>query len=203
MYKRFRPVRGSMHDWMQRIPMRIALKTIIALIITFGSLTSSGVAHATPPPSHEFVSDPAWFQQFAWNVDCGSFNVNETALSGRWNKTTYFDAEGNPTIVKEHYTFYGVLANSATGETVADRWSTNFKFLIIKTPAGFDYDVYTASGRTFHFTVPGEGLTGPTLVGRYIYSTYRDVVFFSAGLHPDDVFAFEQFDPSMLCGLLS
>ena len=166
-------------------------------------MTAAAPAGATPPPQHEFISDPAWFQQFAWDQGiAASFTIHETALSGRWNKTTFFDADGDPVLVMEHYTFVGSMENTSTGQTLTDRFDTNFK-PIIRTPDGFAYDVYTAAGTTFHFTLPGQGLSQPTLVGRYVYSTDSDIVLFSAGPHPDDVYAFDQFDPTSFCSLLA
>ena len=153
----------------------------------FGVSLTASPAMATPPPQHEVFTDLSPLD----DIDCGTFTIRETVLSGRENKITYFDDAGNPVRVFEHYSFDGVLANLSTGKTLRDHFDENDQFTIV----GDDWTVVATAGVTFHYTLTGQGIQFAQ-AGRFIHTQSGDVIF-QAGPH-------DEFDPVLvLCPLLA
>jgi hypothetical protein len=106
-------------------------------------------------------------------ADCGAFQVlNDFVAEGQ--TITFSDSAGNQDYSKVHILFHDFFYSSETGEGFAE---TNSVSVVLDASGG----EVTASGLSYHVTVPGEGLVLLD-AGRLKFDESGEVVF-EAGPH--------------------
>jgi hypothetical protein len=168
---------------MFRKALRVLLPVGVALVVVVPAMPASAQA----PFKETFVDEGIFTLP---DITCSGFVLHEDMVSENVKTTTFFDNAGDPVKVATQANFFGVITNSATGNTTRDH-STFTETLDLA--AGTDI----VSGASYHYMVAGNGEVYAE-VGHKILVTDTGEVTFQAG--QDD---FTQTDLEGLCAPLA